>query len=118
MPRSGRITAAEKRSSSKHYPGIVSLAVTVFLCLPSLIAGAAFLINRLLYRNIEEWAPTSSALVALGVFLGSPLVAAAAVVGVITAVRRGVPQEFKYVQLMVVGVAAIATLSLLFRFAR
>jgi pheromone shutdown protein TraB len=118
MPRSERITAAEKRSSSKHYPGIVSLAVTVLLCLPSLIAGAAFLINRLLYRNIEQWEPTSSALVALGVFLGSPLVALAAVVGGVTAVRRGVRQEFKYVQLMVVGVAAIATLSLLFRFAR
>ena len=118
MLRSEYLTAEERRSSSKHHPGLVSLAVTALLCLPSLIAGAAFLINRLLYENLEQWEPTSSALVALGVFLGSPLVALAAVVGGITAVRRGVRQEFKYVQLMVVGLAAIATLFLVFRFGR
>ena len=118
MPRSERITAEEKRSSSKLYPGLVSLAVTAVLCFPSLIAGVAFLTNRLLHENLEQWEPTSSALVAFGVFLGSPLVALAAVVGGITAVRRGVRQEFKCLQLIVVGLAAIATLFLLFRFSR
>ena len=116
MPHSDRITAEEKRP--KHHPGLISLAVTALLCFPSFIAGAAFLVNRLRYENLEQWEPTSSALVAFGVFLGSPLVALAAVVGGITAVRRGVRQEFKYVQLTVVGLAAFVTLFLLFRFGR
>jgi hypothetical protein len=100
-----------------HTKGIVSLVATVLFCLPSLLGGAALLINLLAYENITQWGQTSSAFVALGVFLGSPLVVLAAFVGGSTALRSSVPAEFKYAQLAVVGVAAIATLSLLFRFA-
>jgi hypothetical protein len=98
-----------------HTKGIVSLFATVLFCLPSLLGGAALVINLLVYENITQWGQTSSAFVALGVFLGGPLVVLAAFVGGSTALRS-VPAEFKYAQLAVVGVAAIATLSLLFRF--
>jgi hypothetical protein len=101
---------------SMHTKGIVSLVATVLLCLPSLLGGAALVMNLLVNENIMQWGQTSSALVALGVFLGSPLVVLAALVGGSTALRRSVPAEFKYAQLAVVGVAAIAALSLLFRF--
>ena len=100
-----------------HTKGVVSLVATVLLCLPSLLGGAALVTNLLVQENITQWGQTSSAFAALGVFLGSPLVALAALVAGSTALRRGVPAEFKYAQLAVVGVAAIATLSLLFRFA-
>lgn len=99
-----------------HTKGIVSLVATVLFCLPSLLGGAAFVINLLVYENITQWGQTSSAFVALGVFLGGPLVVLAAFVGGSTALRRSVPAEFKYAQLALVGIAAIATLSLLFRF--
>lgn len=100
-----------------HTKGIVSLAATVLLCLPSTLGCAGLVINSLVYGNMAQWGQRSAALVAFGVFLGSPLVAAAAIVGGATAVRRRVRVEFKYAQLLVVCVAAVATLFLLLRFA-
>ena len=110
------VSRARKNWLSMHAKGIASLVVTVLLCLPSLIGGAAFLINLLLHRKIEEWEETSSALVALGVFVGGPLVTLAAVVGGITGLSRSVAAEIKYAHLFVVVLATIAMLSLLFRF--
>jgi len=104
------------RALKPHPKGIVSLAATVLFCLPSLVGGAALLANLLSGESIEQWGQTSSALVALGVFVGSPLVALAAVVGGTSAFRRRVPLGFKYAQLFVVGLAALATLSLFFQF--
>ena len=118
MPPQETIANAEKSWASTPGKGIVSLAVTVFLCLPSLVGGAAFLRNLLLYRDIEKWEQTSSALIALGVFIGWPLVAVAAVVGGIVAFSRSVSVGIKYAHLLVVGLATIATLFLLFRFGR
>jgi len=94
----------------------ISLSVTVLLCLPSLIGGGALLINLLLYRSIAEWSTASSALVALGSFLGGPLVALAAVVGGIIAFRRTVSFEIKCAHLFVVVLATIATFYLLLQF--
>lgn len=87
------VSRARKSWLSMHAKGIASLVVTVLLCLPSLIGGAAFLINLLLHRKIEEWEETSSALAALGVFVGGPLVTLAAVVGGITGLSRSVAAE-------------------------
>jgi hypothetical protein len=42
---------------------------------PSLLGGAALLMNSVLYRSIEQWKEGSSALVALGVIAGGPFVA-------------------------------------------
>ena len=116
MPRSESAAGVNKSWLSVHAKGISSLAVTVLLCLPSLIGGAALLMNLLLSRDIEQWQETSSALVALGVFAGGPLVTLAAVVGGITALSRSVSVQMKCAHLFVVGLAAVATLSLLFRF--
>lgn len=99
-----------------HVKSIVSLAVTVLLCVPSLVGGAALLANLMLYRDIAEWEQASSALVALGVLLGGPLVALAAAVGGMIALSRSVPVKIKYAHLLIVSLATIATLSLLFRF--
>ncbi|HXZ80427.1 MAG TPA: hypothetical protein VEG30_10890 [Terriglobales bacterium] len=101
-----------------HAKGLISLAVTVLLCLPSLVGGSALLFNQWQYGNIEQWEQTSSALVALGVLFGGPLVAVAALVGGTTAIRSNVRVEFKFVQLVTVGLAAIAAFTLLLRFGR
>ena len=116
MPHGEAIANSEKSWSLVHGRGAISLLVTVLLCLPSLIGGGALLINLLLYRNLAEWQPISSALVALGFFLGGPLVAIAAVVGGIIAFRRTVSLEIKCVHLLVVILATIATFCLLFQF--
>jgi len=101
-----------------HAKGILSLTVTVLLCLPSLVAGAALLINLLLYPNIEQWEEISSALVALGLFVGAPLVPMAAVVSAIAALRRRVSVGIKYAHLTVLTLATIAELSLFLRFGK
>jgi TRAP-type C4-dicarboxylate transport system permease small subunit len=92
--------------------------VTVLLCLPSLMAGAVLLLNLLSHQSIEQWEDTSSAFVALGVLVGIPLVATAAIVGGITALSLSVSTKVKRVQLIVVCLAAIATCCLLIRFGR
>jgi hypothetical protein len=116
MPRCESAASANKSWPSMHAKSITSLVVTVLLCLPSLIGGAALLMNLLLSKNIEQWQETSSALVALGVFVGGPLVTLAAVVGGIVALSRSVSVQMKCAHLFVVGLAAVAALSLLFRF--
>jgi len=101
---------------SMHATGIGTLILTVVLCLPSLIGGVALLTNVVLYRDIGQWEQTSSALVALGFFVGGPLVALAAVVGGIIAFSRNMPLKLKYAHLFVVSLATITTLLLLLRF--
>ncbi len=95
---------------------ILSLAATIVLCLPSLIGGFALLANLLLQRHLEDWGRASTASVALGVFVGGPLVAMAAVVGLLVAVSGSLSPKVKSAHLIIVGVGAIATVSLLFRF--
>ena len=70
------------------------------------------------HRSIAEWEQISSALIALGTLFGVPLVLAAAIVGGIVAFRRTVSARVKWAHLCVVCFAAIATVSLLLRFAR
>ena len=97
--------------------GIASLLLTIFLCLPSLIGGGALLLQAALYRDIGQWKETPSALIALGAILGGPLVGVAALIGAIISFSR-LPSRFKYAHLAVIGMAAIATLSLLLEFSR
>ena len=114
MPPLGSINA--RRSGwSWLVKGIVSLVVTVLLCLPSLVGGAALLMNRMVYPDMREWSQISSALVALGVFFGRPLAEVAAIVGGIIALRRSVSLKIKYAHLLVVGLGTIASLFLSFQ---
>jgi hypothetical protein len=112
------VANAEKIWSPPRPKGILSLTVTILLCLPSLVAGTALLVNRLLYRDIEQWEESSSALVALGVFVGAPLVPMAAVVSAIAALRQRVSVKIKYAHLVVLILATIAELSLFLRFGK
>jgi hypothetical protein len=116
MPSVGYIEAADKSWSRTHTKGIFSLAITVLLCLPSLVGGTVFLINLLLYREAAEWGQTSGALVALGCILGRPLTALAAVVGSTVVFRGSVPPKIKYAHMLVVGLATVASLFFVFRF--
>jgi hypothetical protein len=54
MPLRESVVNAEKIWSPPRPKGIVSLTVTVLLCLPSFVAGAALLVNLLLYRDIDN----------------------------------------------------------------
>ena len=101
-----------------HGTGILSLTVTVLLCLPSLVAGAALLVNRLLYPNIEQWPQISSALIALGIFFGNSAALLAAVVCAIAALRRRVSVKTKYAHLVVLALATIANLTLFLWFGK
>ena len=85
-----------------HAKAMTCLSVTILFCLPSLLGGAALLMNSVLYENIEQWKDGSSALVALGVIVGSPFVAIAAIVGGITAFCSSVSGSVKRVELFVV----------------
>ena len=96
---------------------IGSLALTAFLCLPSLLGGAALLAQTVLYRDISEWSDLPAALIALGSMFGGPLVGLAALVGGALSLSR-LPARYKLTHLAIVGVAAVATLSLLLRFPR
>ena len=98
--------------------GVLSLTATIVLCLPSLVGGLAFLANLLLRRHLEEWEQGYAASVALDVFVGGPLVAIATMMGLLVAFRASVSLRIKSAHLIVVGLGAIATISLLFRFAR
>ena len=100
--------------------GVVSLTATIVLCLPSLVGGPALLTNLVLQRHLEDWGQGSTASVALGVFIGGPLVAIATMMGVIVALRPIVSRSIKAAHLIIVGFGAAATisLSLLFHLAR
>ena len=98
--------------------GVLSLTATIVLCLPSLVGGLALLTNVVLQRRLGDWGQSFAASVALGVFVGGPLVAIATVIGLLVAVRDNVPPQIKSAHLIIVGLGAIATISLLFRFAR
>jgi uncharacterized BrkB/YihY/UPF0761 family membrane protein len=95
---------------------VLSLTATVVLCLPSLLGGLALLANLLLQRHLEDWGQTSAASVALGVFIGGPLVAIAAVMGLLVASSYSFSPKVKSGHLIIVSLGAIATISLLFRF--
>ncbi len=112
------VANAEKIWSPQRPQGILSLTVTVLLCLPSLVAGVALLVNLLLYRDIEQWAQISSALIAFGIFFGNPLVLLAAVVCAIAALMRRVSVGIKYAHLVVLTLATIAELCLFLRFGK
>jgi hypothetical protein len=112
------VANAEKIWSPPCSKGILSLTVTVLLCLPSLVAGAALLVNRLLYPNIEQWPQISSALIALGIFFGNSAALLAAVVCAIAALRRRVSVKTKYAHLVVLALATIANLTLFLWFGK
>jgi uncharacterized membrane protein YhaH (DUF805 family) len=118
MPLRESVANAEKVWSPQRPKGILSLTVTVLLCLPSLVAGAALLVNRLLYRDIEQWTQFSSALIALGIIFGNSAALLAAVVCAIAALRQGVSVKIKYAHLVVLTLATIADLSLFLRFGK
>ena len=118
MPLRESITNAEKVWSPQRPNGILSLTVTVLLCLPSLVAGATLLINLLMYRDIEQWAQVSSALIALGIFFGNSLALLTAVLCAIAALRRRVSVKIKYAHLVVFALATVANLSLFLRFGK
>jgi len=103
MPLRESVGNAEKRRLPMHAKGMLSFTVTVLLCLPSLVAGAALLVNLLLYRNIEQWTQISSALIALGIFFGNSAALLAAVVCAIAALRRRVSVKLKYAHLVVLA---------------
>ena len=98
--------------------GVLSLAATIALCLPSLVGGLALLVNLSLQPHLEGWEQHSAAFVALGVFIGGPLVAVATMMGLLVAFRDSVSLRIKSAHLVIVGLGAIATISLLLRFAR
>jgi hypothetical protein len=99
--------------------GVLTLAVTILLSLPSILGGLALLVNLLLQRHFGQWVQGSGTLVAVGMFIGSPLVILATVVGVVVALRPLVSMRMKAAHLIVVGLGAAATISLalLFHFA-
>jgi len=96
--------------------GVLSLTATIVLCLPSLLGGLALLANLLLQRHLEDWGRASAASVALGVFVGGPLVAMAAIMGLLVACSDRLSPKIKSAHLLIVSLGAIATISLLFRF--
>jgi len=100
----------------RRWIGVVSLVPTVLLCLPSFAGALAFSVNVLFKRHIADWGTVSSVLVASAVFIGWPLVAMAAVVGLLVGLSRGVSQRVKYAHYIIVSVATLATFALIFRF--
>lgn len=99
--------------------GALSLAVTILLCLPSVIGGLALLVNLLLQRHFGDWGKGSGTLVAVGMLVGAPLVILATMIGIVVAFRPLVSARIKAAHLIVVGLGAAATISLalLFHFA-
>ncbi len=96
--------------------GVLSLIATVVLCLPSLIAGIALLAGVLLQRHPAEWGESSAAVVALGVFIGRPLLAIATMIGLVVALRSSVSAPMKSAHLIVVALGMVATIALWYRF--
>jgi small-conductance mechanosensitive channel len=99
-----------------HTRGVISLVLTVLLCLPSLAGAVAVLANALLQRHIGEWGVASSALVATAVFMGRPLVVIAVVLSGLVGLSRSVSQKVKYAHYVIVTLATVATFSLTLRF--
>ena len=96
--------------------GIITLAVTITLCLPSLLGISAVFTNGLLGRGMADWGWFSSVVVAGGVFVGGPLVLAASVVSAFAGLRRDVSRRMKYAHYSIVSVAMAATYALTFHF--
>ena len=96
--------------------GVLSLIATVVLCLPSLVGGLALLTNLLLQRHPADWGEGSAGLVALGVFIGRPMVAIATMIGLVVALRPSVSAQMKSAHLVIVVLGMMATISLWFRF--
>ncbi len=96
--------------------GVFSLAATIVLCLPSVIGGLALLTNLLLQRHPSDWGDGSAVLVALGVFVGRPMVAIATMMGLAVALRPSVSAQMKSAHLIIVVLGVMATISLWFRF--
>ena len=101
-----------------HARGVASLIPTVVLCLPSLAGGCALALNLLAYRNLQQWGETSAALVALAVLVGGPLVTLSTIIGGLLAYSQRISGSVKLAHLVVVGLAAISTISVLARFSR
>jgi len=118
MPLREFVANAEKSRLPMYARGMLSFTVTVLLCLPSLVAGVALLINLLLYQDIEQWLQISSALIALGIFFGNSLALLTAVLCAIAALRRRVSVKIKYAHLVVFALATVANLSLFLRFGK
>lgn len=98
--------------------GVVSTVSIVLLCLPSLVGATAMLWQAvILHRDMANWNEAAAALIALGSLLGLPLVATAAVIGGIISLT-GVRAPFKYANLFVVALAALATLLLFLKLAK
>jgi hypothetical protein len=95
---------------------VLSLTATMVLCLPSLMGASVLLANLLLHRPLEDWGRASAMPVAIGMFFGIPLVAVAAVIGLLVALSDRISPKIKSAHLIIVGFGAIATISLLFRF--
>ncbi len=106
------------RWMKSHLWDIAIFDATLLLCVPSLLGGVAFVFSIVLYGNIEDWSDTASALVALAVFLGGPMVSLAAVIGALTAFSRKIPASLKYANLAIVSIATISWISVLLRFRR
>lgn len=104
-------SAAPNHPQSLTFKNCATLPITTFLCLPSLIGGAALVLQLAVHNDIREWNDTASALIALGALVGTPLIAVAAVMGAITSLAQ-VPAGVKWANLIVVVLAALATLSL------
>jgi hypothetical protein len=96
--------------------GVLSLIATVVLCLPSLVGGLALLPNLVLQRHPADWREGSAVLVALGVFIGRPMVAIATMIGLAVALRPSVSAQMKSAHLVIVVLGMMATILLWFRF--
>ncbi len=96
--------------------GVLSLIATLVRCLPSLIGGLALVSNLLLRRRLSDGGEGSAALVAVGVFIGRPMIAIAAMIGLVVALRPSVSAQMKSAHLVIVVLGMMATILLWFRF--
>lgn len=97
----------------KGLPTLITISV---LCLPSVIGGVAVLYNFMLHRHLAEWGETSAALIGSAMFFGLPLMAIAALMGIVVALRSVVSPAMKLAHLIVVVVGTTATIGLAFVF--
>ncbi len=72
--------------------------------------------NQLVNGDMAQWGQTSAAIVALGVLVGAPLTVAATVLSGILVFSHTITMRLRYAHLVVVSLAAGATVSLLLRF--